>query len=236
MFPLASVTKLLSAYGVLARGGGGRGRAGPARWPARIDGASSARAHIGVGIRRAQGYGRPRCKADLLERGLRGARRVRRCADRHRVRRLSARGRLRAPRDVAQRADRICRARRRVDRRRPGAVRRRTARADAAGPRRPSTRRQPCSSPGSPGCCRGTGCSGPTTGGWGSRSATAKSPHWTGETNSAATFGHFGQSGTFLWLDPALQVACVALTDRDFGDWAKPLWREFGDAVVAEVG
>ena len=48
-----------------------------------------------------------------------------------------------------------------------------------------------------------------------------KSPHWTGETNSAATFGHFGQSGTFLWVDPALQVACVALTDRDFGDWAK---------------
>jgi hypothetical protein len=24
----------------------------------------------------------------------------------------------------------------------------------------------------------------------------------------------------------------VVLTDRDFGDWAKPLWTELGDAVV----
>src|ERR1044072_1660339 len=30
-----------------------------------------------------------------------------------------------------------------------------------------------------------------------------KSPHWTGKQSSPRTFGHFGQSGTFLWWDPA---------------------------------
>ena len=62
-----------------------------------------------------------------------------------------------------------------------------------------------------------------------------KSPHWTGSTNSPATFGHFGQSGTFLWVDPELAAACVVLTDRDFGAWAKPLWSEFNDRVVDEL-
>ena len=89
--------------------------------------------------------------------------------------------------------------------------------------------------PGLAGLLPGYGSQRPNDWGLGFEIRDGKSPHWTGETNSAATFGHFGQSGTFLWLDPALQVACVALTDRDFGDWAKPLWREFSDAVVAEV-
>jgi CubicO group peptidase (beta-lactamase class C family) len=62
-----------------------------------------------------------------------------------------------------------------------------------------------------------------------------KSPHWTGTRNSPRTVGHFGQSGTFLWVDPDLDAACVVLTDRAFGAWAKPLWSEFSDAVVAEL-
>ncbi|MER1997893.1 MAG: serine hydrolase domain-containing protein [Arthrobacter sp.] len=62
-----------------------------------------------------------------------------------------------------------------------------------------------------------------------------KSPHWTGSSNSARTFGHFGQSGTFLWVDPDLKAAAVALTDRDFGPWAAEAWPEFNDALVAEL-
>ncbi|HEY5856078.1 MAG TPA: serine hydrolase domain-containing protein [Aldersonia sp.] len=89
--------------------------------------------------------------------------------------------------------------------------------------------------PGLAGLLPGYGSQRPNDWGLGFEIRDGKSPHWTGDTNSAATFGHFGQSGTFLWVDPALQVACVALTDRDFGDWAKPLWREFSDSVVAEV-
>ena len=62
-----------------------------------------------------------------------------------------------------------------------------------------------------------------------------KSPHWTGTRNSAATFGHFGGAGTFLWVDPAAGVALACLTDRQFGDWALEAWPAFSDAVLAEV-
>jgi CubicO group peptidase (beta-lactamase class C family) len=61
-----------------------------------------------------------------------------------------------------------------------------------------------------------------------------KSPHWTGSANSARTFGHFGQSGTFLWVDPELGAACGVLTNKDFGDWAKTAWPAFNDSVVRE--
>jgi CubicO group peptidase (beta-lactamase class C family) len=63
----------------------------------------------------------------------------------------------------------------------------------------------------------------------------AKSPHWTGSGNSERTFGHFGASGTFLWVDPAAGLACGVLTDRRFGDWAKEAWPVLSDAVLAEL-
>lgn len=62
-----------------------------------------------------------------------------------------------------------------------------------------------------------------------------KSPHWTGANSSPKTFGHFGQSGTFLWVDPDAQAAAVCLTDRDFGPWAADVWPPFTDAVLAEL-
>jgi CubicO group peptidase (beta-lactamase class C family) len=61
----------------------------------------------------------------------------------------------------------------------------------------------------------------------------AKSPHWTGSRNSTRTFGHFGASGTFLWVDPEACLACGVLTDRQFGDWAKETWPVLSDAVLA---
>lgn len=59
-----------------------------------------------------------------------------------------------------------------------------------------------------------------------------KQPHWTGTKNSPATFGHFGRAGTFLWVDPVAQVACAALTDRQFGPWAAQAWPTFSDQVL----
>jgi CubicO group peptidase (beta-lactamase class C family) len=64
----------------------------------------------------------------------------------------------------------------------------------------------------------------------------AKSPHWTGSRNSDRTFGHFGASGTFLWVDPEAGLSCGVLTDRAFGDWAKDAWPAFSDAVLDELG
>jgi CubicO group peptidase (beta-lactamase class C family) len=63
----------------------------------------------------------------------------------------------------------------------------------------------------------------------------SKSPHWTGGSSSPRTYGHFGQSGTFLWVDPDAGAACVALTDRDFGQWAIDAWPPFTDAVLDEL-
>lgn len=59
-----------------------------------------------------------------------------------------------------------------------------------------------------------------------------KSPHWTGTLNSPQTFGHFGGSGTFLWVDRAAGLAAVALCDREFGDWALEVWPPFSDALL----
>jgi CubicO group peptidase (beta-lactamase class C family) len=64
-----------------------------------------------------------------------------------------------------------------------------------------------------------------------------KSPHWTGRANSPRTFGHFGGSGTMMWVDPSIDAGVVCLTDRPFDQWrdeALVLWPRFSDAVVAE--
>lgn len=60
-----------------------------------------------------------------------------------------------------------------------------------------------------------------------------KQPHWTGTENSAATFGHFGGSGSFLWVDPEAGLAAVALSDRNYGHWAIEAWPPFSDVALA---
>ena len=64
----------------------------------------------------------------------------------------------------------------------------------------------------------------------------AKSPHWTGSRNSPRTFGHFGQSGSFLWVDPDAGLACVSLADENFGDWARQAWPKLSDDLIAAYG
>ncbi|WP_371597770.1 serine hydrolase domain-containing protein [Streptomyces sp. NBC_00564] len=89
--------------------------------------------------------------------------------------------------------------------------------------------------PGTKGVLPGYGHQNPNDWGLGFEIRDSKSPHWTGSSSSPRTFGHFGQSGTFLWIDPAAGVACVALTDRPFGPWAVEAWPPFTDAVLAEL-
>lgn len=89
--------------------------------------------------------------------------------------------------------------------------------------------------PGLDGVVPGFGNQRPNDWGLGFELRDDKSPHWTGSRNSAATFGHFGQSGTFLWVDPEVGAACVALTDRDFGEWAIAAWPRFSDGVLAQL-
>ncbi len=89
--------------------------------------------------------------------------------------------------------------------------------------------------PGLRGVLPGYGMQQPNDWGLGFEIRDGKSPHWTGGSSSPRTFGHFGQSGTFLWVDPVAGAACVCLTDRDFGPWALPLWPAFTDAVLAQL-
>jgi CubicO group peptidase (beta-lactamase class C family) len=62
-----------------------------------------------------------------------------------------------------------------------------------------------------------------------------KQPHFSGALTSPRTFGHWGGSGTFLWIDPERAFALATLTDLEFGDWAKEAWPRFSDAVVSEL-
>ncbi|MQY11356.1 hypothetical protein SRB5_14720 [Streptomyces sp. RB5] len=89
--------------------------------------------------------------------------------------------------------------------------------------------------PGLKGVLPGYGHQNPNDWGLGLEIRDGKSPHWTGATSSPRAFGHFGQSGTFLWVDPDAGAACVALTDRAFGEWAAEVWPVFTDAVLAEL-
>lgn len=88
--------------------------------------------------------------------------------------------------------------------------------------------------PGLDGVLPGYGSQRPNDWGLGFELKAAKSPHWTGAGNSAGTFGHFGQSGTFIWADPVASIAVVVLTDRDFGEWAHPLWPALSDEALRE--
>jgi CubicO group peptidase (beta-lactamase class C family) len=89
--------------------------------------------------------------------------------------------------------------------------------------------------PGLVGVLPGFGRQEPNDWGLGVELRDAKSPHWTGARNSERTFGHFGRSGTFLWVDPDAGIALGCLTDREFGDWAVEAWPALSDAVLAEV-
>ena len=89
--------------------------------------------------------------------------------------------------------------------------------------------------PGLDGVVPGLGRFEPNDWGLGFELKDAKSPHWTGSRNSPCTFGHFGGSGTFLWVDPEAGLACACLTDREFGEWSKEAWPRLSDAVLAEA-
>ena len=89
--------------------------------------------------------------------------------------------------------------------------------------------------PGLSGVLPGYGSQRPNDWGAGFEIRDGKRPHWTGTRNSPRTFGHFGQAGTFLWVDPEIGTACVVLTDRTFGAWAVEAWTPYNDGLVAAL-
>jgi CubicO group peptidase (beta-lactamase class C family) len=86
--------------------------------------------------------------------------------------------------------------------------------------------------PGLPGILPGLGRFDPLDWGLGFERNFGRPKHWAGTVISRSAFGHFGASGTFLWVDPQAGLACVCLTDHDFGDWAKQAWPALTEAVL----
>jgi CubicO group peptidase (beta-lactamase class C family) len=87
--------------------------------------------------------------------------------------------------------------------------------------------------PGLVGLLPGVGRFDPLDWGLGFELHDGKAPHWMPATSSPETFGHFGGSGTLLWVDPVARIALVVLTDREYGPWALEAWPRLGDAVLA---
>ena len=86
--------------------------------------------------------------------------------------------------------------------------------------------------PGLSGVLPGFGRQEPNDWGLGFELRGTKSPHWTPPEASPRTFGHVGQRGTFLWVDPDRLVACVAAGGKPFGPWTAEAWPRFGTRLL----
>lgn len=86
--------------------------------------------------------------------------------------------------------------------------------------------------PGLDGVLPGYGAQRPNDWGLGAEVRGTKDPHWTAPEGSPRTFGHFGRSGGFCWIDPDAGVGCVSLADRPFGPWAVQAWPSLATSVL----
>lgn len=62
-----------------------------------------------------------------------------------------------------------------------------------------------------------------------------KDPHWLSEDFSSKTIGHFGQSGSFIWMDPDVQQAGIFLGRESFGAEHKLYWPELTASMRAFI-
>jgi CubicO group peptidase (beta-lactamase class C family) len=91
--------------------------------------------------------------------------------------------------------------------------------------------------PGLAGLVPGVGNYNPCDWGLGFELKDGKTRHWMGDARSPATFGHFGASGSFVWVDPEAGLAAAAVTDRPFNDdgWAMEAWPAWSDAAERSI-
>lgn len=81
----------------------------------------------------------------------------------------------------------------------------------------------------------GYGSQSPNLWGLGPEIRGHKALHWTGELAAPETWGHFGQAGTFVWSDPTRHTSLIVLTDLRFGAWAPPRWAQLSSDAVSFV-
>ena len=87
--------------------------------------------------------------------------------------------------------------------------------------------------PGLDGVLPGYGRQAPNDFGLGVEVRGHKRPHWTGRAGSPTTFGHFGQSGSFIWVDPEARRQAVFLGERRFAAVHKDVWPDLCDQILA---
>ena len=89
--------------------------------------------------------------------------------------------------------------------------------------------------PGLSGLLPGWGRFDPLPWGLGFEIKGVKSPHWSGSRTSEQTFGHFGGSGTYLFVDPVAGLAATAISGTDFDKWAVAAWPGTNDELFDQV-
>lgn len=87
--------------------------------------------------------------------------------------------------------------------------------------------------PGLDGVLPGYGRQTPNDFGLGLEIRGHKHPHWTSAAHSEQTFGHFGQAGSFIWVDPLAGRQAVFLGARPFGQVHQQAWPELNDEILA---
>lgn len=89
-----------------------------------------------------------------------------------------------------------------------------------------------CQFPGLGGILPGFGRQTTNDWGLGFEIRDGKDPHWTGSHSSPRTFGHFGQSGSFLWADPDADLAAAFLGAEPFSPAHAEAWPPLTDAIL----
>lgn len=89
--------------------------------------------------------------------------------------------------------------------------------------------------PGLVGVLPGYGRQDPNDWGLGLEIRDHKHPHWTGEDSSPGTVGHFGQSGSFLWVDRERHLAAAFLGEAPFGAVHTAVWPALTDQLLAAI-
>ena len=82
----------------------------------------------------------------------------------------------------------------------------------------------------------GFGSADPNLWGLGFEIRGNKNPHWTGIRHDPSTFGHFGGSGSFLWVDPTRQLVGASLSTEVFGQWAIDAWPTVNTVLIERYG
>lgn len=63
-----------------------------------------------------------------------------------------------------------------------------------------------------------------------------KSPHWLSDSFAPETAGHFGGQGSFLFVDRSRDLTAAFLSGVPFGDEHKRIWPPLTDEIVARYG